>query len=956
MKKLFSIIMSVLMIACFMPSMAFAETSTTCTGTGCNHEAAIGTTHYTTLKEALASVTGENSSTAATEIKLLKDVNITEVSQGDYQIVGKSIKIDLNNHSISFPEDYYFIVYNGKLELTGTGTVRESKPTVAPVVVFSDKNVRKRGFSSVVVGENVTLEGYNGLAVNYLPGTNSAGKDTGFGPHAYGVEVTVKGKLVSNYKTVGNPGLNGCGITIDGDIADKTVSSNGDLPTITLDGAAITSTGCGIYAAGYAEWTLKGNTTITAADPISVKSGKFTIKGGTYTANGPLWGGYSEHVARKNNSVAEYSSANSGSEPTGAALSITTSDGYAGEVDINIAGGTFSSQNNSAVYEGIGNKTAVVDKDNKESLENTAGASQSELSALNISGGTFTGASGKDAIAITAKQDKKVITAGTFSSDPTSYVKDGKCITQNDEKTTWTVKSHNLTKTEAKAATCTETGNNAYWTCNVCNKVFSDEACTTETSKESVTIQKKTNHTLEKTEAKAATCKENGNNEYWTCSSCKKLFSNAEGTTETNETAVTTQKTTTHTLEEVKEIAPTTSAYGVKTYWTCTVCEKNFSDAAGTTEIADLKGWRSDPKGGQIAKLVYSGGSSSSSATTDNVTNKAEDKTTETAATTTATVKNTTTTASDGTKTVAATVDTTTATKIVEKAVENKSEEVVVNAATKTTVSETAAGTKTEVAIPAAAVSQVAEKTEAAVTIKSDAAEVTLDKEAVAAVAEAAGTTGEVKLVVDTVAQEEGKVEVDLKLVTANGNVSEFKGGKVSVTVRLNAKLAAKDVKCLYIDDAKAYHKVDGQKNADGTFTFKTGHFSSYAVVEAEKADKLIAEQDTKVAGLTKDLTLKARSEKTAKGNIKVTLTVNADEIKQVEDLGYTVKYKFYRSTKKASSYKAKLEGTGKTYTNTTGKKGTKYYYKARVMVYDADGALVAKSALTQCRYACRIK
>ena len=41
-------------------------------------------------------------------------------------------------------------------------------------------------------------------------------------------------------------------------------------------------------------------------------------------------------------------------------------------------------------------------------------------------------------------------------------------------------------------------------------------------------------------------------------------------------------------------------------------------------------------------------------------------------------------------------------------------------------------------------------------------------------------------------------------------------------------------------------------------------------------------------------------------------------------------------------------------YVNTTGKKGTKYYYKVRVMVYDADGNLVAKSELKQCKYASR--
>ncbi len=341
---------------------------------------------------------------------------------------------------------------------------------------------------------------------------------------------------------------------------------------------------------------------------------------------------------------------------------------------------------------------------------------------------------------------------------------------------------------------------------------------------------------------------------------------------------------------------------------------------------------------------------------TDTVTNKTGDKTGSTAATTTTTVKNTTTTAADGTKTVAAKVEEATANKIVEKAVENKSTEVVVNAATKAVVTETEAGTKTEVAIPAVAVSQVAEKTEAAVTIKSDAAEIKLDKEAVKAVAEAAGTTGEVKLEVATVAQNEDKVELDLKLVTSKGNVSDFKGGSVSVTVKLNAKLAKKEVKCVYIDDNSVYHGVKGQKNADGTFTFKTGHFSSYVVMAAKDADKVIAEQTAKVEKLVSDLTLKARSAKTAKGYIKVTLNVNADAIKAIEDLGYTVKYKFYRSTKKSASYKAKIEKAGKTYTNTAGKKGTKYYYKARVMAYDTDEALVAKSALMQCKYASRIK
>ncbi len=329
--------------------------------------------------------------------------------------------------------------------------------------------------------------------------------------------------------------------------------------------------------------------------------------------------------------------------------------------------------------------------------------------------------------------------------------------------------------------------------------------------------------------------------------------------------------------------------------------------------------------------------------------------TTNTTGTTTATAKPTTTTAG-GVITTSATLSEGDASTLVNSAVTNKSTDIVINAATGTAVKEAVAGTKTEITIPSDAVSQIVEKTDASVTVKSDVADVTFDKTAIEQVAAAAGKTGNVKLIVNVVAQNEDKVQLELKLETTNGTVSDFGGGNVSVTVKLSAALAAKDVVCVYIDDNSVYHKVAGTKNADGTFTFTTVHFSSYAVMPASDANKVIADQDAKAKDLTKALKLTARSAKTAKGNIKVTLTVDSDAIKDIEDLGYTVKYKFYRSTKKAASYKAKYEKTAKTYTNTAGTKGTKYYYKARVMVYDADGTLVAETELKQCKYACRIK
>ena len=69
--------------------------------------------------------------------------------------------------------------------------------------------------------------------------------------------------------------------------------------------------------------------------------------------------------------------------------------------------------------------------------------------------------------------------------------------------------------------------------------------------------------------------------------------------------------------------------------------------------------------------------------------------------------------------------------------------------------------------------------------------------------------------------------------------------------------------------------------------------------------------------------------------------------------MGYTVKYKYYRSVKKSSKYAAKITKKSSTYINTKGKKGSKYYYKVRVIVYDGN-KLIAQTELKQCKYGVR--
>ena len=125
----------------------------------------------------------------------------------------------------------------------------------------------------------------------------------------------------------------------------------------------------------------------------------------------------------------------------------------------------------------------------------------------------------------------------------------------------------------------------------------------------------------------------------------------------------------------------------------------------------------------------------------------------------------------------------------------------------------------------------------------------------------------------------------------------------------------------------------------------------------AEEPTDDAAAKIAKAKSIVKDMKLVARSSKTAKKNIKAVLKSDAKvkaSIKELKDLGFTVKYRFYRSTKKAASYKAAVTKKTAAYTNTSGKKGTKYFYKVQVRVYDENGKLIAKTALKQCKYASR--
>jgi len=332
---------------------------------------------------------------------------------------------------------------------------------------------------------------------------------------------------------------------------------------------------------------------------------------------------------------------------------------------------------------------------------------------------------------------------------------------------------------------------------------------------------------------------------------------------------------------------------------------------------------------------------------TNTNTNTSTDGTTTVAPTTNANVSSSTTTTKTETGEVKAetTVDQTVADKIVDKAVENKSEEVVIDATTVPATGTTGTATAPEtteaaVVIPTETIEQIAEKTEAAVTIKTDVAEITLDNTAAAAIAEQAADNGTISIVAvktdEVVVEEETaagetekvtEVHFELKVVCSErGVIGDFQGGTVTVTVPVPKDMHTEELVCVYIDEQGHYHRVPGVKNANGTYSFTTTHFSDYAVMTAEEAEAAIEAQKEAIKDIKFKLKSKLVTRKNGKKAVKLTWSGSDVDFDGIE---------IYRSLKKSSGYgKKPIFVTEKdSYTNTAVEKGTKYYYKARGFV-----------------------
>lgn len=312
-----------------------------------------------------------------------------------------------------------------------------------------------------------------------------------------------------------------------------------------------------------------------------------------------------------------------------------------------------------------------------------------------------------------------------------------------------------------------------------------------------------------------------------------------------------------------------------------------------------------------------------------------------------------------------ASVDKETLTKMKKQVIESKSTDLVLEVPKDAKGSEV---NSVSLSVDTATLKEMAEKQDFNLTVKGETGHVKLDSAALKdALTQAGGS--ELTIIIEKKNLDEsgrkllGENAQGYTLTIKSGNkvISHF-GGNVTVSLEIPDSLAGKKVAAVYIDSAEKFTHMPGSKktiSGKAYYVFTTTHFSDFALVDADALGIEVADEDTltQVKSLVSDLKLVARSEKTAKKNIKVTLKKSAKTtaaIKEIKDLGYTVKYRFYRSTKKSAGYKSAVTKKTANYTNTSGKKNTKYFYKVQVRVYDENGKLVAKTALKQCKYASR--
>lgn len=358
------IIFSIFLFLGIIPTLVFASAGSL---------VKIGNNYYETLEDAIKNA-GPNDT-----ISLISDVQLTETLE-----INKNINLNLNGNNIVAPERV-FLVEGGTLNLTGSGTIKETEPNYGAIMIKGSTNSNDKNYSVVNIDKDITLEGWSGLFITH---NNSK---------SYGIEVNFAGKINAVNDTSGGSGV---GIYVNGNIKDK---DNSPVVNV-LDNAKIASTGNGLYIAGYGTYNINESEISGVESGIGIKAGVLNIDGATVSGTG------------KDKTPTE--GYNNGIKASGTAIQIESNNGYAGDIELNIDDGTFISNDSYTIYEYIGKGTS------------------SQVTALDISGGMFVSGQSKNNFLISdslKEYHNSFISGGEYSEDPTEHLKPGYSVNINND-------------------------------------------------------------------------------------------------------------------------------------------------------------------------------------------------------------------------------------------------------------------------------------------------------------------------------------------------------------------------------------------------------------------------------------------------------------------------------------------------------------------------------------------
>jgi len=335
--------------------------------------ARIGDRYFDTLEEAILQA-------SSTDIIILtNNVTLEETLE-----INKTVNINLNNHNIEADEKVFF-VQGGSLNLSGNGKVLETKPNYGAIMLKGSNDPNKVDYSTVSVGSGVTLEGWSGIFINHENNT------------AYGILVNMNGNIKAVNDVSGGTGI---GIYVNGNI-----KNDYNCPIINLSNTTkIVSSGNGIYATGCALYNINGAYIAGVESALGIKAGSFNITDGNIIGIGP------DKTPTSGN--------NNGIYASGTAIQIESNSNYNGNIELVIKNGIFESKNSNVIYEYVtnGNSTQVKN--------------------ININGGSFISNSGKNVFSLSdnfKNTYQKFIDGGTYSSNPTDFIKNGYTVVKNSD-------------------------------------------------------------------------------------------------------------------------------------------------------------------------------------------------------------------------------------------------------------------------------------------------------------------------------------------------------------------------------------------------------------------------------------------------------------------------------------------------------------------------------------------